>query len=191
MTSQLTEQKNLLRRRMRGILRGLDAEDMAGQSAAVCKKVTGLPEFASASLVLCYRALARECDPFGIAACAAASGKRVAYPLCMADGSLQLLVPYDESAFLCGKFGISEPDPARSTQVRMADVDFAVIPGVAFDSRCRRMGHGAGYYDRLLENTGAVLVGIAFDEQILPEVPCGELDVRMDYVVSKNWIYCK
>ena len=66
------------------------------------------------------------------------------------------------------------------------DLDLIIVPGLGFDSECRRLGRGAGYYDRLLSESRAYKVGFCFDEQLLDEVCTEEHDVRMDCVVTER-----
>lgn len=80
-------------------------------------------------------------------------------------------------------------------------IDLILVPGVAFDRQCRRLGHGKGYYDafldrlnRLREKRGlhpAVTIGIAFDEQIVDEVPVNENDRTLDFVVTPSRTFAR
>jgi 5-formyltetrahydrofolate cyclo-ligase len=119
----------------------------------------------------------------------------------------QLLVPYCEGEDLRlfwlqamaelqpGVFGILEPRrPLRQLPERQAtihQVDLVVVPGVAFDPRCARLGHGRGYYDHLLAQARpeTVLVGLAYQCQILPEVPMLATDIPMDKVITEAAVY--
>jgi 5-formyltetrahydrofolate cyclo-ligase len=80
-------------------------------------------------------------------------------------------------------------------QERRADVaalDLIVVPGVAFDRSGGRIGHGKGYYDRLLRNVSAdTTVGaLAFECQLVtPDVPMMEHDVFMDLVVTEAEVF--
>ena len=102
-----------------------------------------------------------------------------------------MYVPQDETAFIRGNYGIYEPDPARSQQVPEQQIDFIVVPGLAFDRLGGRLGRGAGYYDRLLSRTSAFKAGFAFVEQLVQTVPMEPFDVKMDCVAVSKWIYCE
>ncbi|MBE0417898.1 MAG: 5-formyltetrahydrofolate cyclo-ligase, partial [Coriobacteriia bacterium] len=83
-------------------------------------------------------------------------------------------------------FGLLEP-PEDSPVVPPEDIDIVIVPGVAFDVACWRVGHGGGYYDRLLGMMGrAVAVGLAFDGQVFAEVPHDDNDVRLDALVTPS-----
>jgi 5-formyltetrahydrofolate cyclo-ligase len=67
-------------------------------------------------------------------------------------------------------------------------LDLVVVPGVAFDRRGARVGYGGGFYDRLLPRlrAGVPPIAIAFALQIVPEVPEGGMDRRVDAIVTED-----
>jgi 5-formyltetrahydrofolate cyclo-ligase len=83
-------------------------------------------------------------------------------------------------------FGAMEPAEGRVLEV--AELDLVVVPGVAFDRSCDRVGYGGGYYDRLLgmRRDGAAAIAIAFSIQIVDLVPTGAIDRRIDGVVTET-----
>jgi 5-formyltetrahydrofolate cyclo-ligase len=60
---------------------------------------------------------------------------------------------------------------------------------VAFDSGCRRIGFGGGYYDRLLAGGDAVSIALAYAGQMVERVPTGEHDIPVDVIVTEERIY--
>ncbi len=84
-----------------------------------------------------------------------------------------------------GKFGVMEPTDACAT-APLEGIDQALVPGVAFDAAGRRLGRGAGYYDRILERTKGDRVGIAFDWQMVAKVPEETHDVRMTGIITPS-----
>ena len=82
-------------------------------------------------------------------------------------------------------FGAMEPAEGRALDV--AELDLVVVPGVAFDRSCGRVGYGGGYYDRLLDKRreGVAAIAIAFALQIVDRVPSGAIDRRIDGVVTE------
>lgn len=79
-------------------------------------------------------------------------------------------------------FGIGEPVGELCTDLDQIDV--ILVPGVAFDGQCNRLGRGRGYYDRILKNTRGYKIGICFDFQYLTSVPTDDYDVKMDRVIK-------
>ncbi len=70
----------------------------------------------------------------------------------------------------------------------MKELDLILVPGVAFDARGGRTGHGKGYYDKLLENARleTPLVSLAFECQMFEEIPMQDHDIFMDKVVTES-----
>jgi 5-formyltetrahydrofolate cyclo-ligase len=66
-----------------------------------------------------------------------------------------------------------------------------MVPGVAFDRRGARMGHGKGYYDKLLEHArpDTKLVALAFECQLFPEIPVQQHDIFMDKLITEAAVY--
>jgi 5-formyltetrahydrofolate cyclo-ligase len=91
-----------------------------------------------------------------------------------------------------GTWGIREPNPDLCSRAEPAAIDFALVPGVAFDARGARLGYGGGYYDRLLAGctrSRPSLVAAAFELQVVDEVPLEEHDVRVDLIVTEGGKY--
>ena len=125
------------------------------------------------------------------------SGKKIVVPYCVGE-DLHLFDLQGWDDLSPGAFGIMEPRPERrgraDRSVAVAELDLILVPGVAFDPNGGRLGHGRGFYDRLLAGVRpeTVLVGVAFECQIVPRVPLDDHDVSMDWVVTeKRLIGCQ
>lgn len=113
-------------------------------------------------------------------------GKEVFLPILKSDEELDV-GKYERSEKLKkNKFGIMEPNLVCEETV----FDVAVIPGVAFDKACNRLGFGKGYYDRLLEKIHvSQSIGFAFEMQIVDELPSEAHDIPMDIVLTERNLY--
>jgi len=84
-----------------------------------------------------------------------------------------------------GAFGILEPK--QNTQKTNAeDIDLAFIPGVAFDSNGHRIGFGKGYYDILNKQLSCQKVGLAYNFQIVNNIPAESHDVPVDFIFTDS-----
>ncbi len=168
--------------------------DKDAVSRAICARFAALPEFAAARTVLLYVHVRSEVRTRHFLHEALAAGKRVAVPYC-AGAELELfhLERMDELAE--GTFGILEPRPELrerpEKRLDVGQVDLVMVPGVAFDRRGGRTGHGKGYYDKLLARTrpDAPLVAVAFECQLFADVPMLPHDVFMDKVITEKAVY--
>lgn len=89
-----------------------------------------------------------------------------------------------------GAYNIREPKPECSPVVNVNELDLVIVPAVAYDKDCYRLGYGGGFYDRFLENLreDAITIGIAFDLQIFDSVPKEAHDAQLDYIVTESRI---
>ncbi len=94
--------------------------------------------------------------------------------------------PFD-SEYEVHPFGYSQP-VAGSIEVDPAAIDVWLVPGLAFDLQGRRLGHGAGYYDRLLIQAAprARFLAITTERRVFPEIPADDFDVPMHAIVTEE-----
>jgi 5-formyltetrahydrofolate cyclo-ligase len=85
-----------------------------------------------------------------------------------------------------GKFGILEPRPEAIRPAALDQIGAVLVPGLAFDGTGNRLGRGFGHFDRLLRQTSGVKIALAFDFQVLDEVPAEAHDVRLDFIVTET-----
>jgi 5-formyltetrahydrofolate cyclo-ligase len=67
--------------------------------------------------------------------------------------------------------------------------DWLMVPGVGFDLSGARLGRGKGYYDRFLEQSGALRIGIAWSGQIKEKIPVESHDCHMDFIITENFCW--
>lgn len=185
MQTDLQAAKAALRRQISAALAGMPPEKRAADSAKICARLRGLPRWQQAGSVLLFAPMPAEPDIWPLLAGALRAGKTAALPrFDVATGNYGAARVQDlPGDVVPGQFGIREP-AARCPKIVLNCFDWVLVPGVAFDRQGRRLGHGRGYYDRLLAEVRGVKCGIAFDEQLANEVPTGPADVRLDFMVT-------
>ncbi len=117
------------------------------------------------------------------------SGKKVAVPIVLPN-TFELvhseIKSFDNLIF--GRYGIQEPS-IESRAIMTPDMfDLVIVPGVAFDRKGARLGHGKGYYDRFLRLTSAYFLALAFDCQLIESVPTELHDIPMNAILSESGI---
>jgi 5-formyltetrahydrofolate cyclo-ligase len=163
-------------------------------SQAICERFASLPEYAAARTVMMYVDVRNEVRTRPFLPAALAQGKRMVVPYCV-DGELELFPLESLDELAVASFGLLEPKPELrllpQKRVEPEELDLVMVPGVAFDRQGGRIGHGKGYYDRLLRRVrpDAPLIGIAFECQIFAEIPMLPHDVRMDKVITERGVY--
>lgn len=173
-----------IRKQIRELKRAVPLEEKLRRSEGIMHQVEALPNFQQARTVLLYWSMADEVqthdfvnkwykDKVLLLPCVDGDDlvlRRYTGPECMVAGE---------------QFGIGEPTGPAFTNLDA--VELIIVPGVAFDRTGNRMGRGRGFYDRLLKSTPKALkVGVAFDFQMIEEVPVEEFDVKMDAVITET-----
>lgn len=98
------------------------------------------------------------------------------------------ILPYDSTRLQLGAFHIEEP--VGDTVTPVSDIDMVIVPAVAYDRQCNRVGRGRGFYDRLLRDTRAVKVGVAYHFQVIDEgIDTDPHDVPVDIVITDRAVY--
>lgn len=184
------EAKRAHRERARAARRELSAEARAAASRAIASRALELPEVSRARSVLAYAALPEEADPSPLIAELLRRGARIALPRVCGPATLALHWMPAGAAVVPGPFGIAEPR-AESETASVEELDLVLVPGVAFDESCSRLGFGGGYYDTLLAElpAGVPTVGLALDEQLCGPVPTEDHDAPMDFVVTPSAVF--
>ncbi|MCX6665077.1 MAG: 5-formyltetrahydrofolate cyclo-ligase [Euryarchaeota archaeon] len=84
-------------------------------------------------------------------------------------------------------YDILEPKQECRHLVALNDVELILVPGVVFDLHGQRIGHGKGYYDNLLRNaTRQLKIGLAFELQLVDDIPAKKHDIKVDKIVTEK-----
>jgi 5-formyltetrahydrofolate cyclo-ligase len=139
----------------------------------------------NARAVLFYAPLADEPDIWPLLEDALAAGRTIALPRFQAEQGAYVAcqITRTDSDLQPGRFGIREPRETCPI-IPLNRLDLVLVPGVAFDLKGQRLGRGKGYYDRLLAIHDGPACGVAFDQQIVDQVPGGPHDVRLSAILT-------
>lgn len=181
--NEISLQKKQLRREIAAKLRALPAEVRAVQSARIQSAVLVSPEYQNAESIFLYIAMPTEPDTRGILERALSDGKRVFVPKCLDRGEMLAVRIQSPSDLAPGAYGIPEPTDLSETAEPSA-LDLILVPCVAAAPDGRRLGHGAGYYDRFLAKTAAKTLCLCFSAALSDGVPTDENDVLMDRIIA-------
>jgi len=139
----------------------------------------------TARVLAVYRAATVEVNVDGLALQALQSGRSVAVPAF--DPSIRgyrFVFQKPDTVWTAGPFGIEQPEDFDVCDASC--VELAIVPGLAFDGKGNRLGHGKGYYDRLLAGCPAIRVGVAFDLQVVDCIPPRDGDEAMDWIITES-----
>jgi 5-formyltetrahydrofolate cyclo-ligase len=186
--SEMARAKRQWRRSILAAISTIDPSDRSDQEAALVEAFPKLPGWNDAQTVLLYAtAFAEEIRTARLLSMVYDAGKRLILP--RVDGAERRLrlhhVADLRRDLATGVLGIPEP-LAGVPEVAANAVDWALVPGVAFDDRGYRLGRGAGHYDRLLPGMrpDCVCWALGLNCQLVPCLPVEPHDVALDGVTT-------
>ena len=183
--------KQTLRKTILAQREQLPAETRAAHSAAITERLMQLPEYRQADAVLGYMNFGAEFSSELWVEQILADGKRLALPkVNHHTDQLDLYWVGDpENQLAAGLWGIREPVVERCERLdNLNDVEFVLLPGVAFARDGSRLGYGRGFYDKLLANMTQrpVLAAAAFALQIVKRIPQEATDVKVEWIITEQ-----
>jgi len=191
-TSELQSRKQALRAQAHENRKNQENKDELSRS--ICERFMSLPEYQSARTVMFYVDVRTEVRTRQALPEALTHGKKIVVPYCV-DGELELFWLENMDELSLGMYRILEPRPELrdliEKRVDVTELDLVMVPGVGFDRRGARMGHGKGYYDKLLEHArpDTPLIALAFECQLFEEIPTQAHDVFMDKIITEAAVY--
>jgi 5-formyltetrahydrofolate cyclo-ligase len=165
----------------------LSSEERALKSRAITARLVGMQELQDARTVMAYASFRSEVDTGPLIAWCREQGKTLALPKVTGPVTLEAFLVRDPQVDLQpGVWGISEPTSGLE-RVDPSALDVVIVPGVAFDLRGGRLGYGGGFYDAYLPRLrpDTLLVGAAFQVQVVQRVPMARHDTRVDVLVTE------
>jgi 5-formyltetrahydrofolate cyclo-ligase len=164
----------------------IPAGERAAASRAIATRLESLPAWIAARTVSLYAAMGAEVETAEVARRAVSAGKRVVWPRLAPSGRAMEFAACPVDDLVPGPARALEP-PASAPAVPASEVDLIAVPGLAFDVQCRRLGRGRGHYDATLAllPRSAFRAGLAFEPQVVQEVPAEPHDERLDAVVTE------
>jgi 5-formyltetrahydrofolate cyclo-ligase len=170
----------------------LMAEERERKSLEISKKLEDLDVFQSADHILFYYTHGSEVDTVPLIN--KWSGKKQIYlPKLKSENEFIALPFHSFDALKKGIYGIPESIEREGEKGgHEKKLDLIIVPGAAFDKKCNRLGMGKGFYDRYLDGfKGITKIALAFEEQMLDEVPKESYDEPVDLIITDQNIYYK
>lgn len=184
----IKEEKQALREKFLALMKSISAEEQKTKSETIQNRVIQHPFFQKSQVIMLYASIQYEVLTEKIMEEAVKKGKQVILP--RVDSNKHQLVAYKVSNLKTdlsrGVYGILEPRTERCQPCNLRDIQWILVPGLAFDKSGRRLGRGLGYYDRFLSQFTPTIptAGLAYDYQITDFLPTDSHDVVLDEVIS-------
>ncbi|ABW68547.1 5-formyltetrahydrofolate cyclo-ligase [Desulfosudis oleivorans] len=170
-------------------------DELSQKSRQILTRLFGFANFMEARVVFIYLNKPGEVDTRSIIKHCFSCNKVAVVPYDDTNRKdLRLLKLNDPSAdFITGPRGETVADPNRCRVVPIDSVEIAIIPGLVFDEKGARIGLGTGYYDKLIPKLPATTrkVSLAFEDQIIAQVPKGSIDRHVDIIITEDRVIYK
>jgi 5-formyltetrahydrofolate cyclo-ligase len=189
--SDARNEKKAIRSRVLAARDALPAAAREQYAESVLATALASTQFVHAKAVLAYVSFGSELSTETLLRRTLAEGKSLVLPRVVKGAAqLQLHRVQTLDQLTAGVWGIREPR-ADAPTVALYDIDFILVPGVAFDLAGFRIGYGGGYYDRLLgaANPATTRLSVAFDCQLVDAVPNEAHDARVDIIITNQQTY--
>lgn len=182
--------KSQMRREIKSRLIKIKDKQRSEKSRQLCRNLIGTRQFQKASTVMIYLSMPYEVDTTPIILHCWQQGKTVVVP--KISWQQRHMIPIEikslETGIATGAGGLR--NPTTGAPMPIDDIGIVVAPGLAFDKNGNRLGRGGGYYDRFFASDllKAPVCTLAFNEQIVDDVPTEEHDITVDFIVTEDGI---
>lgn len=156
-------------------------------SLLICEKVMQTQAFQDASAIYVYMDCKGEVSVKPLLETAWRLGKKTAAPKVTGAGEMKYYYIHSYGDVAPGYYDIPEP----VTHQEAADENaLLIVPGVAFDANRHRCGYGQGFYDRYLaSHPEHPTIALAFDFQMMDEVPADQFDIFPQMLITEKEVY--
>ena len=192
--NNIRSEKKKIRKEIKMRLKNLTAHDFNLKSEKVLEQLVKLPEWQKADTVLIFLSLQDEIKTDIIIKQALSEEKKTAVPRIKDNDLVFHIIESLNSDFNTHKLGMDEPDetfPVITPQLLKTENTLIIVPGLAYDKNCFRLGRGKGFYDRFLSSVEDDIskIGIGYDFQIIESVPVEDHDFPLDMVITDNFFF--
>ncbi|MBW5381496.1 5-formyltetrahydrofolate cyclo-ligase [Brachyspira hampsonii] len=184
----IKEEKKLIRESFKLIRNNLDSNFIKDKSSIISKKFRNIVNINKFSSISVYVDFNNEVTTNEIIKYALKNNIKVSVPFLIDNHNMKLkyINDYDKDINRNTKFGCGEPFE-YCKDCNIDEISMFIIPALAFDEKCNRLGFGRGYYDNILRiNKSALRIGLAYDYQILPSIPKDDNDEILDIIISES-----
>ena len=184
MSDDLRTLKKGLRERVLSIRDQLSG-DIQTQAAHSLTDYANLIGDVSGKVVSSFWPIRSEINPYNLTQELKLRGAQLALPVVMDKTTLEFRTYDHDDDLIDAGFGTKGP----SANAAVVDPDVLLVPLAVFDQHCGRIGYGAGFYDRAIAKLRAKgrcpkTFGLAFDQQLVDQVPQDEFDIKLDYILT-------
>ena len=170
-----------------------DTDFISTNSQKITEKLLSMKCIKDASTIMLYLDFNNEVKTDQLITKLISLRKTVAAPVTIKDE--RKLIPFKitnlKDGINIGAYGIREPQKDPSNELNVEAIDILIVPAVASDKDCYRLGYGGGFYDRFIEHLrdDDITIVIAFELQVFDSITTENHDAQLNYVITENNMY--
>ncbi len=182
--------KDRLRKSIEKKRNTLSTSEVLEKSSRIKKRIFEMDLFRDAQTILFYVSYGNEVYTHDMITESISLGKTVVVPKSVTKNNALILSRLtDWNNLEVGAYNILEPKQESIEQVDVESIDLIIVPGVVFDESGNRIGHGKGYYDRLLNDSQNIPnIGLAFELQMIDNIESEKHDEKIDVIITEDRI---
>lgn len=168
--------------------KNLNKEKRAIYSNEIISKIFNSSYYKNAKTIMCFISFSDEVDTHEFIKQSIKDWKKIVVPITFPKThELKPSLLKDFNELEPGFYNILTPKKEFERFIDPKDIDLVITPGVAFRKDGYRVGYGGGYYDRFLSKIpDTPTIGIAFDIQIVEDLPVDSYDIPVDYIYTEK-----
>ncbi len=182
--NSIPRQKAGLRKHLIQHRREISESSRLQKNRVIQQRLLSLAEIQSAKSVFCFVSFGTEVHTHGIINALLSQGKQLAIPKIIDSSYMYAIAFHEWSELDKGQLGILTPH--SKTEIT-SKIDVIITPGLGFSTTGGRLGFGRGYYDKWFRaNTDGIKIALAYEIQIVDEVPTDDNDINVDIIITED-----
>lgn len=185
----LRQQKEELRQHLLEQRKAISEATFLKASTAIVQKLKQQQEYINADVIHCYVSIndRREVDTHGLIQEMLSFHKKVVVPVTnFQEGTLTHIHLNSYEKLETNKWGV--PEPGDGEEISPEELELVIVPMVAGDEHCNRIGYGKGFYDRFLKQVHCPTIGLIFERNIIEKVPVEDFDIPLNKILTEERI---
>lgn len=187
---ETAEKKNRLRATLREAQERLTEMERVSGDRVLAERFLALEDVRASRTVLLYCSMGAEPDTWVLLERLIGQGKRVALPRCLSGRRMETREYLPGLPLIRHRLGMLEPGEEHPF-IDPGEIDLALVPALAYDRDCMRIGQGGGYYDRFLARFSGKTVGLCRDRMLRERIPCEAHDRPVDLVLTETGLFLR
>ncbi|MFB6465812.1 5-formyltetrahydrofolate cyclo-ligase [Cytobacillus sp. Hz8] len=179
--------KKLLRKEIQRKLSSIPKSQYEQLSSMVASHLFKDEDYQKAETVGITISRAPEVDTYKIISRAWKDGKKIVVPKCNPRERTMIfreIQSFDQLEMVY--YGLLEPIVEKTRAVEKKEIELLIVPGLGFTPDGGRLGFGGGFYDRFLQDFRNPLLALAFEEQIVSQIPMESHDIRIPKIITEK-----